>query len=78
MTEQRIKLVQGAFEGTHAFLPDCMGIGLRQRAYLKLIAVLVKEGVYSPYSKFPIGAALLTSRGTIVKGMSIDNALYGM
>jgi len=78
MTKQRIKLIQGTFEGMHTFLPDCMGIGLRQQAYLELITVLVKEGVYSPYSKFPVGAVLLTSGGTIVKGVSIDNASYGM
>ncbi|EDR00366.1 uncharacterized protein LACBIDRAFT_154465, partial [Laccaria bicolor S238N-H82] len=36
-----------------------------------------KEGAYSPYSKFPVGAALLTREGTIVKGASIDNASYG-
>ena len=77
-TEQRAKLIQGAFEGTHTFLPHWMGNGLRQQAYLELIAMLAKEGAYSPYSKFPIGAALLTRGGTIVKGASIDNASYGM
>ncbi|KAF8974363.1 cytidine deaminase [Flammula alnicola] len=36
-----------------------------------------KEGAYSPYSKFPVGAALLTTGGTIIRGASIDNASYG-
>jgi cytidine deaminase len=36
-----------------------------------------KEGAYSPYSKFPVGAALLTAEGNIIKGASIDNAAYG-
>ncbi|KAF8885091.1 cytidine deaminase-like protein [Gymnopilus junonius] len=36
-----------------------------------------KNGAYSPHSHFPVGAALLTSDGTITKGASIDNASYG-
>ena len=36
-----------------------------------------KEGAYSPYSKFPVGAALLTREGKIIKGASIDNTAYG-
>jgi cytidine deaminase len=41
------------------------------------IARLAKEGSYSPYSKFPVGAALLTSKGEIIKGANIENASYG-
>ena len=47
-TEQRTKLIQGTFEGVHMFLPDCMGNSPRQQAYLELIALLAKEGGYSP------------------------------
>ncbi|TFK66148.1 cytidine deaminase [Pluteus cervinus] len=36
-----------------------------------------KKGTYSPYSKFPVGAALLTSDGKIIKGANIENASYG-
>ncbi|KIM39569.1 hypothetical protein M413DRAFT_415552 [Hebeloma cylindrosporum] len=36
-----------------------------------------KEGAYSPHSQFPVGAALLTAEGRIIKGASIDNASYG-
>ncbi|KAF5316282.1 hypothetical protein D9619_006816 [Psilocybe cf. subviscida] len=36
-----------------------------------------KEGSYSPYSKFPVGAAFLTSDGAIIKGANIENASYG-
>lgn len=36
-----------------------------------------KKGSYSPYSKFPVGAALLTADGRIIKGANIENASYG-
>ncbi|KDR80984.1 hypothetical protein GALMADRAFT_241581 [Galerina marginata CBS 339.88] len=36
-----------------------------------------KKGSYSPYSKFPVGAALLSSDGSIIKGANIENASYG-
>ena len=47
-TEQRTKVIQGTFESVHMFLPDCMGNSPRQQAYLELIALLAKEGGYSP------------------------------
>ena len=33
---------------------------------------------YSPYSKFKVGAALLTKSGKIYKGTNIENASYGL
>ncbi|KAI4520992.1 cytidine deaminase-like protein [Schizophyllum commune] len=48
-----------------------------QRALLIKSAFEAKTGSYSPYSKFPVGAALLTPDGRIVKGANIENASYG-
>lgn len=33
---------------------------------------------YSPYSKFPVGAAVLTDTGEIFTGCNVENASYGL
>ena len=33
---------------------------------------------YSPYSKFAVGAAILTEDGTIFSGCNVENASYGL
>ena len=33
---------------------------------------------YVPYSNFPVGAAVLTADGTIVGGVNIENASFGL
>ena len=43
----------------------------------RLNQILAKEGSYSPYSKFRVGAALLTADGTLIRGANIENASYG-
>ncbi|MDY6303186.1 MAG: rRNA maturation RNase YbeY [Succiniclasticum sp.] len=36
------------------------------------------EQAYVPYSKFPVGAAVLTDDGTIYTGCNVENASYGL
>uniref|UniRef100_A0A8D0HPA8 Cytidine deaminase n=1 Tax=Sphenodon punctatus TaxID=8508 RepID=A0A8D0HPA8_SPHPU len=37
-----------------------------------------KKLAYCPYSKFPVGAALLTCDGEIISGCNVENAVYPM
>ncbi|MYL48506.1 cytidine deaminase [Halobacillus litoralis] len=36
----------------------------------------IREKAYVPYSKFPVGAALVTEDGTLYTGCNIENAAY--
>jgi cytidine deaminase len=37
-----------------------------------------KRNAFSPFSKFKVGAALLTADGTVITGCNIENATYGL
>ncbi len=41
-------------------------------------AKMARERAYVPYSKFKVGAALLTQEGKIYHGCNIENAAYSM
>lgn len=41
-------------------------------------AEAAREKAYTPYSKFNVGAALLTNDGKIYRGCNIENAAYSM
>ena len=68
--EDRARLIKGAFEGES----DEHVRGLRNN---DRILDLGKKGNYSPYSKNPVGAALLTPEGDIIKGANVENASTG-
>ncbi len=41
-------------------------------------AKLAREMAYTPYSKFKVGAALLTKSGDVFRGCNIENAAYSL
>ena len=42
------------------------------------VARALAANAYVPYSSFPVGAAVLTDDGSIVGGVNIENASYGL
>ena len=65
----RRKLILAAIEGDH--LSKWIAPGSTDSL------IEAKENAYVPYSKFPVGAALLAPDGTIIKGCNVENASYG-
>ncbi len=41
-------------------------------------AIEARQKAYAPYSKFLVGAALLTKKGTIFTGCNVENTSYGL
>jgi len=48
------------------------------RQQLISAATSVREQAHAPYSKFLVGAALLTVNGQIISGCNVENASYGL
>lgn len=49
-----------------------------QRTTLIQAAIEIREQAYVPYSNYPVGAALLVEDGSIVTGVNVENASYGL
>lgn len=55
-----------------------MSIASDLRDKLLATAREAMKHAYAPYSKFQVGAALLTADGKIVSGCNVENASYGL
>lgn len=49
-----------------------------QRSELIRLACDARANAHAPYSKFLVGAALLTESGEIICGCNVENASYGL
>ena len=47
-----------------------------QRTTLIQTAIVARKWAYVPYSKYAVGAALLTASGKIYDGVNVENAAY--
>lgn len=45
---------------------------------LMVLAEKARKASYSPYSKFAVGAALLTKSGQVVLGCNVENSSFGL
>ena len=48
------------------------------KAKLVAAAIRAREKACAPYSKFKVGAALLTNKGKIISGANVESASYGL
>jgi cytidine deaminase len=55
-----------------------LGISVDEQARLLAGARELLDRAYAPYSKFRVGAAVLTAAGNIFTGCNVENASYGL
>ncbi|MCX7895170.1 MAG: cytidine deaminase [Thermoanaerobaculum sp.] len=58
----------------------CDGMELAPVVAQQLVneALKAQEHAYAPYSKFPVGAAILAEDGRVFRGCNVENASFGL
>ncbi len=66
---------------THGKSSMAAGVEWLDDALVEKLLSVAREfagNAYVPYSSFPVGAAVLTEDGSIIGGVNIENASYGL
>ena len=50
----------------------------QQRKQLIAASCDIRKNAHAPYSKFQVGAAILTKSGQVFSGCNVENASYGL
>ena len=53
-------------------------ISVHDFTYLTRLAIEASQRAYCPYSKFPVGAALIAANEAIFAGCNVENASFGL
>jgi cytidine deaminase len=64
--------------GTDLPVPERPLLSAEQRATLLHLAKAALVNAYAPFSKFRVGAALLTEAGAFFSGCNVENSSYGL
>jgi cytidine deaminase len=58
--------------------PDIKLVSEAVLTELRVASIEAAKRAYCPYSRFPVGAAVLTTAGRIFSGCNVENASYGL
>jgi cytidine deaminase len=64
--------------GSKSTVPRRPQLASKQRKTLLNLAKAAVARAYAPYSKFQVGAAVLTEAGAVFTGCNVENSSYGL
>ncbi len=76
-TEIELKAAPSIHEAEVRYKLNSVGVSFQEQAkQLYQIAEQVRRTAYAPFSGFQVGAALLTSDGTVYRGVNVENSSF--